>query len=1103
LSISLAMKASIALGQARRFLVGNPDIQWVEVLVGSTLARLAVGESLAGKGETILDGETAASLGDEIELIQLRVDPDSGRQYSVVGGLRSPVQPQPWPAIDSDDNKPGVLRPWLLPVEYERLVAGQGEFLAELRPAVSLFLKFSGLDYDHDGAVGEKLDRYIREVQGILERFGGSLIQVTFGDKGSYLQAAFGAPLAHEDDAVRAAAAALELRQIQCVPELAGRARIGISRGRMRTGAYGGSMRRTYGVLGDEVNVAARLMSAAREGQILVRDRVCEAAGQSFAWEELPDLSLKGKSGPVRAFSLLGRQERRAISLHEPQYTLPMVGRKDELNQVGATLEKAQHGKGQVVAIVAEAGMGKSRLVAEVIHMAAQSGLREYGGECMSFGTDTSYLVWRGVWTGLFELDPTWSAEEKLQALESRLRQVDPRLVTRMPLLGPVLNLPIPDNDLTRSLDAELKKVSLDSLLVDYLRAVAHQGPILIVLESCHWIDPLSEDLLEVLGRAISDLPVLLVITRRPSSGHIREGHRSLQELPYYSEIHLGEFNLSEAEELIRLKLASVYSNRKPPTTELVQKLTQRSQGNPFYIEELINYLSDRGIDPSSLDSPDQLDLPTSLHSLILTRIDQRTESQKITLKVASVIGRVFAAALIWGAFPDMGDWEQIKADLDVLASLDLTPLEAEEPELRYLFKHIITQEVAYESLPYATRAVLHEQIAAFIERSAPEAQEQNVDLLAFHYERGENLPKKREYLRKAGLAAQAKYANQAALSYFQRLLPLIETTDKVEALLNIGEVYKLVGDWEAAHQHYQEALEISQACSDPQALARSQAAEGELLHLQGEFEEGEVWMERARWGFTQIGDRAGLGRVLHSEGTLMAQQGKVESARALYQESLAIRRDLDDKKQIASLLNNLGILARIQEKHDLAQSLQQEALEIRREMGDRWGVAVSLNNLGNLALDQEAYQEAREYLEEAISLQRIVGSKYYIANALNNLGNVLRAQGDYPAARDLYRESLQINKELGTVWQIAYILEDMAGLYALTGEASQALTLAAAASVLRREHTIPLSSTEQERLEDFLSLSRKALEEGQQHAAWEKGLKLSMEEAMLLAVQE
>jgi adenylate cyclase len=1100
-TVSLAMKAAVASGTVRRFMVGAPQVQVMDVLVGATLDRLAKAEGLAKQGEVVLDPAAVVSLDDDVRIVEWRDEDEMGGPFGVVQGLTSQATLSPWPSIPPDALCEEQVRPWLLPPVYERLRAGQGDFLAELRPVVALFLRFSGIDYDGDEEAGTKLDAYIQQVQRVLADYEGTLLQLSIDAKGSYLYATFGAPLAHEDDAVRAVSAAFELRALSAALDFIDAVQIGISQGQMRTGAYGGTRRRTYGVLGDEANLAARLMQAAGPGQILVSQAAQEATAERFTWQSLPDIRVKGKAELVTLFSLVGRRARHTIHLHDPKVRTPMVGRDSELAMVEGKLKRVLDGRGQLVAFSAEAGMGKSRLVAEVIAMVNEQGVIGYGGECQSYGTNASYLVWHDIWRGFFGLDPTQPLEEQVRSLEAQLAQIDPALVPRRPLLGAVLQLPILDNDLTGSFDAKLRKSSLEALLVDCLRARAREAPLFIVLEDCHWLDALSHDLLEVIGRAIADLPVLIIMTYRPPEMDGRQALR-VNQLAHFSEVRLADFTPQEAQRLIGLKLAQFSGSRAEVPRALVERIVQRAQGNPFYIEELLNYLHDRGIAPDDSRALEQLDLPSSLHSLILSRIDQLDEHQKTTLKVASVVGRLFKAAMLWGAYPQLGQPDRVKADLEALSRLDLTPLDTPEPELTYFFRHIITQEVAYESLPFATRAMLHDQMGQYLEKTQSDALIHHVDLLAYHYARSQNEVKKREYLLKAGEAAQAEYANAVAEDHYRRLLPLLPPEEQVAVNLKLGQVLELVGEWNEAGELYRGALDLAERLDERRARAQCRTAIGELFRKRGEYADASRWLEGARAAFEELDDEAGIGQVLHSLGTLAAQRGNLEEARALYQDSLLIRYRLVDKPNIANVLNNLGVLARSQGNYEMARAVHEEALRIRRDLGDRRGIAVSLNNLGNVVLDQGNYDEARARLEEAVALQREVGDRAYIANALNNLGNVARAQGDYATAHALYRESLVIVHELGAKWDLAYLLEDIGCLAALHGQSLRALRLVAAATLLREAIGQPRLAVEQSKLERLLESVRQGLGDAAQASAQAEGRSMTLEQAIAYALE-
>ena len=311
--VSLMMKASVASGPVRRFVVGDPQYTLLDVMAGQTLESLANGEHQADKGDVILDSAAANILGESVQILEWRTDEQTGERFAVATRLNETISEieKPWGDVDPETFASEQLQNWLLPSVYRLLRAGQGEFLAELRSASALFLRFGGIDYDQDENAPQKLEAFIRQVQRILARFDGSLLQLTLGDKGSYLYAAFGAPIAHEDDVDRAASAALDLQTLSAQFEFIEPLQIGLTYGRMRVGAYGSTSRRTYGVLGDAVNLSARLMQAAQPGRVLANDDFHTKAGTAYVWEQLPPIRVKGKSEPIPLYRLVQMRNRR------------------------------------------------------------------------------------------------------------------------------------------------------------------------------------------------------------------------------------------------------------------------------------------------------------------------------------------------------------------------------------------------------------------------------------------------------------------------------------------------------------------------------------------------------------------------------------------------------------------------------------------------------------------------------------------------------------------------------------------------------------------------------------------------------------------------
>lgn len=536
--------------------------------------------------------------------------------------------------------------------------------------------------------------------------------------------------------------------------------------------------------------------------------------------------------------------------------------------------------------------------------------------------------------------------------------------------------------------------------------------------------------------------------------------------------------------------------------------------------------------------------MPTSLASLILSQIDQLNERQKTTLKVASIVGRTFRATWLWGFYPPLGEPGEVRNHLEELHALELTALDQPEPITTYLFKHILTHGVAYDSLPFETRAWLHGQLALYIEHSYSDTLDQFVDLLAYHYDLSPNLAKRREYLQRAGEAAQAAYANAAAIGYYRRVLALIPEPEQGPVRFRLGQVLEMVGEWAEADQEYRRALELAEQADAPALAETSCYAIGSLNRKQGQYTVALEWLERARGAaqershtaavvqaivemgevFRFQGDfaaarlrydeslslsaaadhdtalQAARASALKGAGTLAAQQGDLETARRLYDESLALLRTLGDRPGIAALLNNMSIVARFQ--GDLAESrrLNEESLLQFRQIGDRWRVAQSLNNLGNVARDSSDYEYARRVLEESLKLSRRLGSRWGIANTLSSLTNLLLRIGERDEVGILLDESLALNRELGDRNAIAYCLEDYAGLAAGEGQAERSLRLAGAAAALRESIGAPLPPAEQSALDALLAPARALLDTTQATVAWEHGRAMSFDDAIALA---
>jgi adenylate cyclase len=1093
-TVRLAVKVAVAVGAARRFVVGDPTIQLIDVLAGRLVDDLADAEHHAEKGDVVLDPSAVGALGDRVRLREERIDEESRRSYGVVEALTIDVPrrtvSEPPPLEDE------LVRPWLLPAVWDRIRTGRGEFLAELRPAYPVFLRFGGIDYDDDDGAIDKLDAFVRRAQQIMAGYGGNVLQLTLGDKGAYLYGVFGSPTAHEDDAARAAAAALELRDLEKASDVTG-IQIGIGHGRLRSGTYGHRMRRTFVCLGDAVNLAARLMSKAPEGQIYVSDDVRNEAGEAYLWEALPDLTLKGKAAPVAAHALLGSLER--ASHRKLRFELPLIGRTAELETLDAALQEAIAGHGRIVGISADAGMGKSRLVAEFVRSARRRGLFVGFGECQSFGTATPYFVWREIWRRLLRVDDTQPETRQVEQIVAEVAAVEPALTARAPLLGGLVGVDIADSELTRGFDAKLRKASLESLLAELLRGRAVHEPIVLVLEDCHWIDELSRDLLEVLARVAAGLPVLIVLAYRPAAAV--GGGLGLERLPAFGETRLDRLGQDEATALIASKLTQVVGDERDPSPALVVLVTDRSGGNPFYIEELISFIAGRGINLADERAVRDVELPESLHSLILGRIDTIGEEPRRTLKVASVVGRVFELPVLPGAYPELGSEPDVTANLETLRDADLVNLDR-EADRAWMFKHVATQEVAYESLPFAVRSMLHGRIGDYLERAAGDAVDQHLDLLAHHFWRSDDQPRKVEYLRRAALAAQASYANAAAIDYFDRLVPLLDPAGRVATMLRLAKVLQVVGELGRAEATATEARALAGELGELEQGAWADASLAETAKRQSRFEEATARLDAAITRFREVGAEAGVGDMLHLAGVIAQLQGDYASAQLRYEESRAVRETLGDWAGVATTDGNLAILAEFAGDYPRALEINDSALELRRRIGDRRGIGIGEMNAGYYRILNTDLESARSHLEEALRLCLELGDRAMIAHATFTLGNAERDLGDHWSAATRYAEALQLQRELDDRFSLTFIVEDVGVLLARAGEEERGFELLGGAEAVRAQIGSPRPPTLEVELAGYFEAARATIGSELADAAIARGRGWTFDEAIDAALR-
>jgi class 3 adenylate cyclase/tetratricopeptide (TPR) repeat protein len=1017
----LSMRVGMAAGCVVCAVVGDPTRRLEYVVAGGALDNASQAQAGAGGGEVVGEVgllEAAGVAGDVAR---------RGRFAPVVTLTRGPapetIRPEePDPPADVDP----LLERFLPPPIARRIEIGQPGFVDEHRQVSVMFVGFQGFDYDHDRRVAAKLQDYLSGAMDTVHNFGGHFAQVETGDKGSKFLVFFGAPVAHEDDATRALKCALEL-QHSATDSL----RIGLTTGLLFSGAVGSEIRREYLAIGGSVNLAARLMQAARPGEILTTEAVRLRNRNLFRWEERHSVTLKGLANR-RVFALSEGAQGSDLGL-EPAPRLPFAGRDQEIEGITALLSRVAEGQGSVIGVGGEAGIGKSRLCTEIVKLASSADFDCFVGEAQSYGPSVIYQVWRSIWRAFFNLNADQSHESQAAQLRREVEALDSSLGVRVPLLAPVLNLPIEENETTASLDPKTRSESLKALLLHCIRKRSERRPILLVLDNYQSLDELSMELLLHIGRNIHDCSIGLVAAYRIARGDASP-FAEIMAWEHATELQLGELAVDDADRLIAAKIDQLFGPNVEQSTQFRLKIAHEGHGNPLYLEELVSFLHSKGTDPRDSQALDELPLPDALTSLVMARIDQLTEEHKATLKSSSVIGLRFRSRWVWGSYPQIGSRTTVERRLRDLNRMDLTQVVMTAPEVHYAFKHSLTHQVTYDSIAFEHRARLHEQVGAFIEDSYASHLDEYVMELAHHYGNTRNERKQHLYFHRAADKARTTYANDTAIEYYERLLPLLRREEEAPVMRKMGEVRQLTGKLDVAESLFRRALESAQSVADGNEAARAQAALGYLMTYTESFNEALVWLQQASHGFERSGDDGGLSLALEYLSHTYFFLGRYQETVRTAQRHLHIATRSDDLAGMSAAYGNIGRAYWHQQLLDEAVEALGKQLALAEQAGDRKGVTHACNDIAGVYSELGRQDASVDYLFRALEAALQIGYQLAASVIVGNAGLLYRDAGDHDRAFTCLVESLRVALEIGHWPGMLNVMGELAVLRLLQG---------------------------------------------------------------------
>jgi class 3 adenylate cyclase/tetratricopeptide (TPR) repeat protein len=959
---------------------------------------------------------------------------------------------------------------------------------------------------DMMNALWQRWDAVIVERGGFIDKHaGGSLM------------ALWGVLEAREDDPEQAICAALAMRSglltfcSERQVELSMRA--GLNTGLVLLGGVGTTGE--YSAIGDAVNLASRVTGIAPAGGVLVSHHTYHHVRGVFDVVEQEPVRVKGKARPVRTY-LVERARPRPFRLLTPGVAgveTRMVGRDAELLMLQDICRDAtEDAEARIVTIVGDPGVGKTRLLYEfekwVERLSEEP--RYFRGRAAPEAQATPYGLVRRMFALRFKILESDSAAEvraKFRAGMAAALSSD-----QADLVGQLLGL---DFSGSRAVQARLGSESFAELatahLTRYVRATASQ-PTMIFLEDIHWADDSSLDLIDYLVTAVPDTRLLVICLARPTLFERRPSWGEGQET--HTWINLRPLSRRASRALV----GKILQKAGEIPQELRDLIVDGAEGNPSYVEELIKMLIEDGVIVAGedhwgveLERLAEVRVPPTLTGVLQARLDTLPPAEKMLLQRASVVGRLFWAAVVAELARNEFEADRVDRLLEDVRERELIfrrEFSAFEGTDEYIFKHALLRDVAYETVLLKLRRVCHAQVAQWLEVATGERISEYLGLIARHYELAGEAARAVDFWQRMGEESLQVGAFRDAVSAFERALALSpavsrdrapgasptlpdgELVDRALLLVNLGNSYNRVGDYLVAIQHLEQGLALARQAGDPQVEIAALNRLAQVATEQGTYDRAQSYLDEVLVLAREEDDSACVASTLSMLSTIAWRWGDIEQAQACCHESLAIYRELGERNRTSQMLNILGILATLQEKYERAEQYYEQGLRMAREIEDRQLVADLLNNLGYLHHHSTGnLEEAREHYQESLRISREIDHRSGATSTLNNLGQLYVLFGEHQTAWGYLREALVESVAIGAV---PLTLDALVGVVQQQIEVGQHVS-AAELLGLALDHPA-LEFDVRQVAESALGRLRKALPTGELEAAMARGRVLELD---------
>jgi class 3 adenylate cyclase/tetratricopeptide (TPR) repeat protein len=903
----------------------------------------------------------------------------------------------------------------------ERIINSKAALEGERKQVTVLFADLKGsmeLLADRDPEEARKLlDPVLERMMEAVHRYEGTVNQVM----GDGIMALFGAPLAHEDHAVRACYAALRMQEaakryseeVRRTHGIELQIRVGLNSGEVVVRSVGSDLHMDYTAVGQTTHLAARMEQLATPGSIGLTADTLRLAEGYVEVRPLGRVPVKGIGEQVEVFELVGAGAARTrLEAAARRGLTRFVGRNAELEQLRNALDRASQGHGQVVAVVSEPGVGKSRLFWELTHSNRVHDWLILQSASAFYGKATAYLPVIELLHGYFEIESRDDPRRIREKVTGKALKFAPALGPVVPALLALLDAPVDDASWHALDPRQRRQLTLDAVK-RLLLGESEVQPLVLVFEDLHWIDGETQALLDSLVDSLPAARLLLLVNYRPEYQHAWGGKT------YYRQLRIDPLPPESADELLDALLGPDAALRP-----LKQLLVERTEANPFFLEESVRGLVETGALAGErgayrLTRPvESLKIPGTVQAILAARIDRLAPEAKRLLQAAAVIGKDVPVPLLL-AIADAPEHE-VRAELTHLAAAEFLYETRLFPDLEYTFKHALTHDVAYQGLLHDRQRALHARITEAIERLAPERVAEQAERLAYHALRGEVWEKAVAYLRQAALRAMARAANREAIAHLEQALGVLrrlpetqETTElTIDIRIDLRNALFPLGDWAGMGDHLHEA----------EALART------------------------------FGDQRRLARIATFLAVQCVATGNYDEALRFGQEALAIAGTLGDRSIEVVATTGLGMTHTVRgEYSDAATFLARNvALEghLRYERFGATGIPSALSGaeLADVLSQLGRFDEAIGHAEAAVRIAEEANHPYTLCRGLFGLGLAHLRRGDLPRATQVLERGLDLCRTCQFTADTPFVVATLGAAYALDGRADEAIPLVACA---------------------------------------------------------